>query len=92
MPDGRDAQPGRIAKLRLFGPQAQLVGQPAIAVRVDPGQTTCETMMITLAEQWPVLRASLASSRLAVNHELASPSTKLQGDEELALIGLIGGG
>ncbi|MEM6756525.1 MAG: MoaD/ThiS family protein [Planctomycetota bacterium] len=78
--------------VRLFGPQAELAGRREIQVTVSPGRTTAADVLRQLGEAQPALAASLPGSRLAVDHEYADPDAPLRGDEELALIGLVGGG
>ncbi len=80
------------ASVRLFGPQAGLSGRRTIDVRIVPGVTTCADVLTQLESSCAALTDSLASSRLAVDHELATTDTRLTGDEELALIGMVGGG
>ena len=82
----------RTVKVLLFGPQAQLLGQRAVEVAVWPGVTTCGEVLATLGALCPGLADSLPASRLAVDHEVAAADRVLRGDEELALIGLVGGG
>ncbi|MEM6757669.1 MAG: MoaD/ThiS family protein [Planctomycetota bacterium] len=85
----RDSTPSTV---RLFGPQADLTGQREIQVEVTPGRTTSADVLQQLGDKEPALAESLPDSRLAVNHEYADPGAPLRGDEELALIGLVGGG
>ncbi|MEM6331797.1 MAG: MoaD/ThiS family protein [Planctomycetota bacterium] len=78
--------------VRLFGQQARLAGIRAIEVGVSPGVTTCRDVLDRLVEIAPALAPSMPASVLAVNHEVAPATRTLRGDEELALIGLVGGG
>lgn len=76
----------------LFGPQAALAGASSLEVDVIAGHTTCAAVLKQVSDTCEALVPSLASSRLAVNHTLADGSQTINGDEELALIGLVGGG
>lgn len=76
----------------LFGPQAQIAGVPSIEVAVASDSTTAADVLAAIAPACPALAPSLPSSRLAVNHAFAEPDTRITATDELALIGLIGGG
>ncbi|MEO0586652.1 MAG: MoaD/ThiS family protein [Planctomycetota bacterium] len=78
--------------VKLFGKQADLAGGRSIDVEVTPCVTTCREVLDRLAVAVPALQPSMAASVLAVDHEVAAPTRVLRGDEELALIGLVGGG
>ena len=77
--------------VRLFGVQAQLAGAEAVVVRVPRGATVADARA-ALAEAAPALRPSLGASRFAVDHAYAAEDRVLGGAEEVALIGLVGGG
>ena len=76
----------------LFGVQAQRAGASAVTVRVRPGEATVGSLRERLAEAAPALAGSLGASRFAVNHAYAKDDRILAGGEEVALIGLVGGG
>ncbi|MEX0655778.1 MAG: MoaD/ThiS family protein [Phycisphaeraceae bacterium] len=78
--------------VKLFGPQAKLAGQEAVALTLDAAAPTCRDVRAALAEAQPALTASLPGSRLAVNHEYADDDQRVSADDEVALIGMIGGG
>ena len=78
--------------LRLFGPQAQLAGCREVKVSVVPGSTSARQVLDEMSLRYPVLTESLATSRLAINHQLASDDAVIDGSEELAIIGMVGGG
>ncbi|MEM1026786.1 MAG: MoaD/ThiS family protein [Planctomycetota bacterium] len=80
------------AEVLLFGPQAELTGTRKVEIELTPGKTTCAEVLRRLGEVCVPLRDSLPSSRLAVDHAFPEPDRVLAGDEELALIGLVGGG
>lgn len=79
-------------KVLLFGPQSALAGASSLEVEVVAGQTTCAAVLKQVSDACEALVPSLASSRLAVNHVLVDGPQTINGDEELALIGLVGGG
>ncbi|MEM6756576.1 MAG: hypothetical protein AAF586_05360 [Planctomycetota bacterium] len=79
-------------EVKLFGPQAQRAGRRSVAVEVTGGSTTCDEVLKRLRDAAPALAGSMSASVLAVDHAVASGDRVLTGDEELALIGLIGGG
>ena len=78
--------------VKLFGVQAQLAGAAEVAVRVGPGRTTVAELRALLADAAPALRPSLGSSRFAVGGAYAGEDRVLAAGEEVALIGLVGGG
>lgn len=82
---------GRV-RVRLFGVQAQRAGRDAVPVEIDAGRTTLARLRERLAAAEPSLAASLPSSRFAVDHAYADEDAVLTGGEEVALIGLVGGG
>lgn len=77
--------------VKLFGVQAQLAGAQEVLVRVRPGATVADARA-ALAEAAPALAASLGASRFAVDFAYAAEDRVLDGTEEVALIGLVGGG
>jgi molybdopterin converting factor small subunit len=79
-------------EVKLFGPQADAVGASSVPILIEPGITRCSDLLQMLSEQHEALRHSIGVSRLAVDYDLAEPSTLLKGTEELALIGLVNGG
>jgi len=79
--------------VKLFGPQARLAGKPEVRLEVDDAQATCGGVLRALADTEPAfLAASIGSSRLAVNHAFVAADHRITPDDEVALIGLIGGG
>ncbi|MFA9478753.1 MoaD/ThiS family protein [Phycisphaerales bacterium AB-hyl4] len=78
--------------VKLFGPQAKLVGREAVTLTLDGVEPTCLALREALAEAEPTLAASLPSSRFAVNHEYVAEGHRIRRDDELALIGMISGG
>jgi molybdopterin converting factor small subunit len=79
--------------VRLFGPQARLVGREAVAVALPDTAPTCAQLRESLAEAAPALTDSLPGSRFAVNFEyIVDESASLQAEDEVALIGMVAGG
>ncbi|MEQ8848993.1 MoaD/ThiS family protein [Botrimarina sp.] len=76
----------------LFGPQAAMVGARRLRVEVDSDHPTAEQVCQALSRHAPALRASLSSSRLAVNQSFAGPGQRVGPDDEVALIGMVSGG
>ncbi|MFO0829172.1 MAG: MoaD/ThiS family protein [Phycisphaerales bacterium] len=75
----------------LFGPHAAAVG--ADRVSVDLGGThTCDALVGALRVQHPALGGLMGGARIAVNGRFAAPETVVARGDELALIGLVGGG
>ncbi|MEM9702535.1 MAG: MoaD/ThiS family protein [Planctomycetota bacterium] len=77
-------------EILLFGPQARHVGADRVTVSL-PERPTVRDAFAALGKI-EALRPSLASSRLAVDHEYAAPDDRLKTGAELALIGLVSGG
>lgn len=77
----------------LFGPYADALQASSVEVElpndVDP---TAGAVMNSLAEQQPKLRSMLGPSVLAVNCRCARPEAPVCETDELAIIGLVGGG
>ncbi len=77
--------------VKLFGPQAQLA--QAREVRLDLAEApTVGALRAALAEAKPALAPTLAASRVAVNHEFATDCDMISTKDEVALIGMVGGG
>lgn len=78
--------------VRLFGPQAVLVGSRALTVTLPAEQATVSELRGALREQAPLLRPSLESSRIAVNSEFAADADCVRSGDEVALVGMVSGG
>ena len=79
-------------EVKLFGPQAVLVGSDAVKLASDTDAPTCAWVLTHLGEAAPELAASLPQSRVAVNHAFATPETVVREGDEVALIGMVSGG
>ncbi len=77
--------------VRLFGPQAVLVGARTLAVEVA-GQITTRELLTRLAEIDERLAPSLPYSRIAVNCEFVGAEAQITDHDEVALIGMLSGG
>jgi len=78
--------------VKLFGPQARMCGRTEVSLEVSGEGATYDALTKQLAEAEPSLRESLATSRLAVNHEYALPEQISREGDDVALIGMVSGG
>ena len=78
--------------VRLFGPQAQLAGRRQLVLELATEAPTAGDVRAELGRVEPKLASSLAHSRLAINHSFASDTQPISAEDELALIGMLGGG
>jgi molybdopterin synthase sulfur carrier subunit len=76
----------------LFGAEARMVGQDSITVDTAMPNPTCADVRSALVQLQPKLQALMPVCRFAVNHSFVKDSQPLNSDDELALIGLVGGG
>lgn len=80
-------------RILLFGAEARAVNADHITVEFDPASpATCQALRDTLEQTCPALRPHMASARIAVNSEFAVPDQTIKSGDEVALIGLVGGG
>lgn len=79
-------------RVKVFGVQAQRVGARDVEVRLADRSSTAATVLDAVAEQHPQLASSRPVTRLAVNQTIAEDTDEVTPADELALIGLIGGG
>lgn len=77
-------------RILLFGAEAAALTRPDVTVEVDP--PTCRALREQLSSSYPALRGHLASARFAINNDFAAPDQVIQPGDEVALIGLVGGG
>lgn len=78
--------------IKIFGPQARLIGKRELRVEVEGERTTCAELRALLARRETRLEPSLSASRFAVNQHFASDHDAVGAEDEIALIGLISGG
>ncbi len=77
----------------LFGPYADTLAASSVAVNVpDHAPPTAGAVMTCLAEQQPLMREMLATAVLSINCQFARPEQTVTENDELAIIGLVGGG
>jgi molybdopterin converting factor small subunit len=81
-----------VVRVKLFGPQAQIVGRRQLEVELPGEQATVGQVLSGLADREPKLASSLQASRIAVNQAFADSSSRIGADDEVALIGMVGGG
>ncbi len=82
-------QPG--IRVHLFGPYADAHGGAVLLVDA-PEPATASEVIERIREASPSLAAMLPSARLAVNHRFARADDTVLSGDEVALIGLVGGG
>lgn len=77
-------------KIQTFGIARDICGGSMISVDL-PDHATAGQLKQLLTEQYPRLGA-LASFLLAVNEEYAEPGTRIQANDEIAVIPPVSGG
>lgn len=82
-------QPG--IRVQLFGPYADAHGGAVLLVDA-PEPTTAGEIIERIRAASPSLATLLPSARLAVNHRFARADDPVRSGDEVALIGLVGGG
>lgn len=78
--------------VRLFGPQAAAARRTAIPLEIAHEPACCADVRRALAEACPNLTDTLPASRLAVNYALVGDEHPVTDHDEVALIGMVGGG
>lgn len=81
-----------LVKVKLFGPQAQSVGDKLVAVELPASDHRCGAIRRALMLRYPHLEPMFAASRFAVNCEFAGDDTPVDAGDEVALIGQVSGG
>lgn len=76
----------------LFGPQALMAGKRLVRVTIDAAAPTCSDVRDALRRCCPALGGSLGVSRIAINQRMARWDQTISAGDEIALIGLVGGG
>lgn len=80
-------------RVLLFGPFADAVSRSAVQVQLpDEPAPAAGQVKAALAEQYPSLAAMLACAVVAVNHQAVRPEHVISETDELAIVGLVGGG
>lgn len=77
----------------LFGPYADAVERSSVTLDL-PSATACTAgaVMARLAESHPCLRAMLPVAQIAINQQFAQPDQPVHDRDEVAIIGMVGGG
>lgn len=79
--------------VRLFGPYADAAGERTLRLDVVSGDApSAADVLDALAAHRPALRPLLHGARLAVNNRFAQPGDPVRETDELAVIGMVGGG
>jgi molybdopterin converting factor small subunit len=77
----------------LFGPYADALRASSVEVELPAeSDPTAGAVMASLSEQQPKLRSMLGQALLAVNCRCVRPESPVCEGDELAIIGLVGGG
>lgn len=77
----------------LFGPYADAAGARSVSVEVgSDGTVRAGALLAAVGEQTPALRPLLGGARLAVNSRFAASDDEVSASDEIALVGLVGGG
>lgn len=80
-------------RVLLFGPYADAAGADGVECDLPDGaRVTAADIIEALRADAPTLETMLPAARLAVNQRLATPEQVVAESDELALIGLVGGG
>lgn len=80
-------------EVHLFGPYRDAVGTATVALEhVSNEPVSAAGLLALIAEREPRLRPLMAGARLAVNSRYAQPDDRVNETDEVALIGLLGGG
>lgn len=80
-----------LVEVKLFGAEAAAAEASCATVHLDT-PATCASLRSAMREQTPALASALDWARFAVNGRFATDETSISAGDELALIGLVGGG
>jgi molybdopterin converting factor subunit 1 len=80
------------AKVKFFGPAAQILGARELAIELPDDAANCARLRAELSRQQPRLATLLAAGRFAVNQEFAAEDQPLRANDEVAFIGAVSGG
>jgi molybdopterin converting factor small subunit len=81
-----------LARVKLFGPLSQAVGQSELSLDVCGDHATCAALRKQIRSSEPRLAGLLDGCRLAVNGRFAAEEQLLAEGDEIALIGFVSGG
>ncbi|MGP1346124.1 MAG: MoaD/ThiS family protein [Phycisphaerales bacterium] len=79
--------------VQLFGPYADAAGGQSLSVEM-PGDhaATVGAVFEAIFTQTPELAPMKPVTRIAVNNRFVQPTQRIESGDEVALIGLVGGG
>lgn len=77
--------------VKLFGSQARDACVNEVVLTFDQAPT-CDQILKSLGESYPKIKSSLSVSRIALNQAFVPLGTTVSDSDEVALIGLVGGG
>ena len=78
-------------RVNLFAAMRDLAGSDSATLELLPGATVAD-LRRTLAERFPKVAGLLARSAVAVNHDFAEDSQRLEASDEVAVIPPVSGG
>ncbi|MGA2255974.1 MAG: MoaD/ThiS family protein [Thermoguttaceae bacterium] len=81
-----------LARVRLFGPVSQAVGQAELPVLLEGKSPTCAALRASIFACEPRLAGLLDGCRFAVNGRFVPDEQTLAEGDEIALIGFVSGG
>jgi molybdopterin converting factor small subunit len=77
-------------RILLFGGEAAALGRDSVVLDIEP--PTCTGLRQALERDFPAVRPHLSAARFAINSQFAGPDQPIRPGDEVALIGLVGGG
>ena len=79
--------------VQLFGPYAKAAGEGQVSLTFADGDVVLASQVLAkLKEDYPPLEPLLGVARLAVNCSYVAGSHEVVSEDELAVIGMVGGG
>lgn len=79
--------------VQLFGPYAAAAGVHEMLIDCgDVASPTTQDVMKKIGSEYPAIKSMLASAKLAVNCRYVAHDHPVTQADELALIGMVGGG
>jgi molybdopterin converting factor small subunit len=81
-----------LARVKLFGPLSQAVGQAELSFPLPGTSPTCSALRAVIVSSEPRLTGLLEGCRFAVNGRFAAEEQLLAETDEIALIGFVSGG
>ncbi len=78
--------------LKLFGPEARVVGRGDLVVDVAALPIACAALRQRVVEVEPALGATLSTARFAVNYDFVGDDYLIVAGDEVAIINQVCGG